>query len=239
MAYVLIAKARGEESFTLSKAVTSLSILTVLNTPLSELLFIVPQISAALGCFERIRTLLNSDSWDDFRKTLPEEESEAPPTTSDGKTCGDAGPTTPDAIVVENATLGWNPDEPVVHNLSLSAGEHDSLTAILGPVGCGKSTLLQGLLGEIALIAGSVWTVTKAIAFCSQTPWISSGTVKQCIIGQSLFDKPWYDTVVHSCALEADFEMLSDGDDTIVGGQGVTLSGGQKQRLVRGSYMLS
>lgn len=234
MAYVLIAKARGEESFTLSKAVTSLSILTVLNTPLSELLYIVPQISAALGCFERIRTLLNSESWDDFRKTLPEVESEASSTASDDKARGDAGSTNLDTIVVDNATLGWNPDEPVVHNLSLSAGEHDLLTAILGPVGCGKSTLLQGLLGEIALIAGRVWTVTKRIAFCSQTPWISSGTVKQCIVGQSQFDKPWYDTVVHSCALETDFGTLSDGDETVVGGQGVTLSGGQKQRLVRG-----
>ena len=236
MAYVLIAKARGEESFTLSKAVTSLSILTVLNTPLSELLYIVPQISAALGCFERIRTLLNSESWDDFRKTLPEVESEASSTASDDKARGDAGSTNLDTIVVDNATLGWNPDEPVVHNLSLSAGEHDLLTAILGPVGCGKSTLLQGLLGEIALIAGSVWTVTKRIAFCSQTPWISSGTVKQCIVGQSQYDKPWYDTVVHSCALETDFGTFSDGDETIVGGQGVTLSGGQKQRLVRGLY---
>ena len=37
--------------------------------------------------------------------------------------------------------------------------------------------------------------------------------------------------MVHACALRQDFAQLTDGDQTLIGEQGINLSGGQKQRV--------
>ena len=37
--------------------------------------------------------------------------------------------------------------------------------------------------------------------------------------------------MVTACALKDDFEMLVDGDSTLIGENGINLSGGQKQRV--------
>lgn len=237
---MLVANARGEGSFTLSKAISSLSVISVLTSPLGNLLYAVPQVFAALGCFERIRTMLNSETWQDFRSSTSHGASDESLMRLDDKS--DEGKRENKAqcvemeagnyIAVQNASFGWKQATPVVRNLSLKAGSGSDLTVILGPVGCGKSTLLQGILGEASLLDGSVWTRTKRMAFCGQSPWVSAGTVQQAIVGQSEFDMEWYQTVLHGCALDTDLEEYSDGDQTLIGDQGATLSGGQKQRMV-------
>jgi len=72
----------------------------------------------------------------------------------------------------------------------------------------------------------------KSIAFCSQNPWLINKSIQQNILGQSLFDAPWYAEVVRACAVVEDFKTYPAGDRTPVGSRGITLSGGQKQRVV-------
>jgi len=70
------------------------------------------------------------------------------------------------------------------------------------------------------------------MAYCSQTPWLQSGTVRQAIIGivdDKLVDEAWYDTVVDACALTYDLSKFPKNDQTLIGSRGITLSGGQKQ----------
>ncbi|KAK3181488.1 hypothetical protein K4F52_007198 [Lecanicillium sp. MT-2017a] len=231
--FSIVAQVKGEDSFTLTQAISSLSILTILMEPLSHLLHAIPTVYAALGCFERVQAFLSSDSWEDNRGV----SDIARPRSTSGdielteqilhrQANGDVV-----KVVVTNATISWNGSQAVLHQISLRITADTSLTMILGPIGCGKSTLLKTMLGETVLIDGDVWTACKEIAFCDQSPWISSGTIRQCIIGQSKFSEALYNSVVYACALDVDIELLQDGHDTAVGSHGVALSGGQKQRL--------
>ncbi|GKT86904.1 LOW QUALITY PROTEIN: ABC multudrug transporter [Colletotrichum tofieldiae] len=115
-----------------------------------------------------------------------------------------------------------------------------TVTIIIGRVGCGKTTLLRGLLGELPT-TGSVKTLRGAVAYCAQTTWLTTGTVKENIQGQSPLDEEWYERVVHACALAPDFAQLPNGDNMLVGSKGQSLSGGQKQRvaLARAVYSKS
>ncbi|KAF4945213.1 hypothetical protein FGADI_12112 [Fusarium gaditjirri] len=61
--------------------------------------------------------------------------------------------------------------------------------------------------------------------------WLSSDTIRNCIIGEQPYEEPWFRTVVRACLLDADIENMAQGDATLVKGKGVSLSGGQQQRV--------
>lgn len=56
---------------------------------------------------------------------------------------------------VENLTAGYDPNETVLSNVSMSIGKGE-FVCILGPSGCGKSTLLNVLSGLMPPLEGSV-----------------------------------------------------------------------------------
>ncbi|TKW58921.1 Multidrug resistance-associated protein 1 [Colletotrichum tanaceti] len=252
--FAIAAKVQGNSFVTVSQAVTSLSIISILMQPLGTVLVVIPQAYAALGCFQRIQEFLASESWDDNR--LPERPLETTSLESQDKSDTIQTPsgsnhvemiqhpqsTTPkgslprtisnsDRVVIHKATVGWRGSSHVIKDMSLCIGQHHHLTVILGPVGCGKSTLLKAILGEATICNGSVWTSSKELAYCDQSPWVSNGSVRENIVSGTDFDAAWYNTVLHACALQVDLLQLSDGDATNVGSKGVSLSGGQKQRL--------
>ncbi|CAL5986502.1 Xenobiotic-transporting_ATPase / Multidrug resistance-associated protein [Hexamita inflata] len=73
--------------------------------------------------------------------------------------------------------------------------------------------------------------VNGTIAYSAQTCHIFSQSVKQNILFNKPYDAEKYQKVVEICCLKDDFTILPAGDQTQVGGKGVTLSGGQKARL--------
>ncbi|KAK2608926.1 hypothetical protein QQS21_002502 [Conoideocrella luteorostrata] len=134
------------------------------------------------------------------------------------------------AIEFQHVSAEWKQNSPVLRDLTFKVPS-GKLTIIVGPVGCGKSTLLYTLLKETRLSGGSVNGSLAEAAFCSQSPWITNTTVQQNITGGFELDKTWYATVVVSCALAQDISQLPQGDQTVVGSQGIGLSGGQQMRL--------
>ncbi|XP_076912772.1 ABC transporter C family member 3-like isoform X2 [Bidens hawaiensis] len=102
--------------------------------------------------------------------------------------------------------------------------------AVCGPVGSGKSSLLSCILGEMPKLSGKV-KVAGMKAYVGQTPWIQSGTIEHNILFGKEMDRGRYERVLEACDLKKDLEILSFGDQTVIGERGINLSGGQKQRI--------
>ncbi|CAL6091952.1 Xenobiotic-transporting_ATPase / Multidrug resistance-associated protein [Hexamita inflata] len=73
--------------------------------------------------------------------------------------------------------------------------------------------------------------INGKLAYFSQQSHIFTRTAKENILFGKEFDPIKYQKVVKICCLEDDFKIMADGDNTEIGGKGVTLSGGQKARV--------
>ncbi|XP_053677706.1 ATP-binding cassette sub-family C member 3-like [Anopheles nili] len=113
-------------------------------------------------------------------------------------------------------------------NVKLRKG---TITAITGIHGAGKSTLLRAMIGTVNKTAGKAVMSGNRIAYCSQTPWIHSGTIRSNILFGEEYDQARYDAVIHACCLEEDFASFTGFDERIVNEGGHSLSGGQARRV--------
>ncbi|KAK1341987.1 hypothetical protein QTO34_016739 [Cnephaeus nilssonii] len=120
-------------------------------------------------------------------------------------------------------------ETPTLKDLSFTVRPGE-LLAVVGPVGAGKSSLLAAVLRELPPSQGLV-TVNGKVAYVAQQPWVFPGTVRSNILFGKKYEKERYEKVVKACALKKDFELLEDGDLTVIGDRGATLSGGQKARV--------
>lgn len=109
--------------------------------------------------------------------------------------------------------------------------------AIVGTVGSGKTSVISAMLGEMDKMKGFVNTVGK-VAYVPQQAWIRNCTFRDNILFGLPYDRKKYNQVINACALKADIDILSAGDQTEIGEKGINLSGGQKQRisLARAAY---
>ncbi|KAH8263594.1 hypothetical protein KR044_011336 [Drosophila immigrans] len=134
-------------------------------------------------------------------------------------------------VELKDLQARWNPEhtDPILDNINLKL-QRPQLVAVIGPVGAGKSSLIQAMLGELRPQLGSV-KLSGRISYAAQEPWLFSASVRENILFGLPLDKQRYRTVVKMCALERDFELLDQGDKTLVGERGASLSGGQKARI--------
>jgi ATP-binding cassette, subfamily C (CFTR/MRP), member 1 len=220
-------------------AYSSLNIVNLLMVPLNGIIQSLPTITAAFGCFDRIQAFLNLPAQRDHR-LMSSAEAMLQPRVFRGMQPNEIElrdmSTQRDlelrlSVRVHDASFSWKEDEPVIQNVTFDVRDH-SFTTLIGPVGSGKSTLLKGLVGETPSNQGFVYTKEMQVGFVDQTSWIQNGSLQSNILGVSVFERDWYATVVHACALQDDIDTLPQGDQTSVGSAGISLSGGQKQRLV-------
>ncbi|KAB8199402.1 P-loop containing nucleoside triphosphate hydrolase protein [Aspergillus parasiticus] len=223
-------------------AFSSLSLISLLTEPASNLFHAIPTFASGLGCFERIQEFLLTQGIDCTEPFIlsPIEIAAVPDQTSDTSRVAlsiTGKDTEKDyhriLLDLQNASFGVKEDgKAIVSNINMQI-QQSSLTVITGRVGCGKSTLLKGMLGEIPCSQGSIRRDFQDVAYCDQSPWLRNITIRQNIIGDSnsSFNEQLYDSIIEACALKPDFSQFPEGDRTIIGSNGVTLSGGQKQRI--------
>lgn len=237
--------AQGKE-FDVTKALSSLSIITLLTNPASKLLSAVPSTAAATGCFDRIQAFLMvpTSHHNPHTPSGTTEETYTPSSDSSGElqpipslSCRTADNTLP-IISMERVNIRPIPSAKIVLRdicLQVPAGD---LVIIRGQVGSGKTTLLRALLGQAVCQKGVTTVRAQNPALCAQVPWIPMQTIRNAICGvtgpdtSGTVDYQWYKDVLHACALLPDLESFPEGDATQIGnGSGNKLSGGQMHRI--------
>ncbi|WFD25644.1 hypothetical protein MNAN1_000607 [Malassezia nana] len=217
---------------TAQTAFTSLSVLTALRMPLSDLPELIVQLLGTTVSLQRIRTFLDMDETDKYAQLDGDASSE--PLTEIG---------------FYKATFSYfsnSPIAPVLKDLDcrFPVGR---LSIVIGPVGAGKTSLLLALLGDLYKVSGQVrlpsslarsrlshepgTQLVESVAYCSQSPWLLGTTVRENILFGTYYDEERYHEVLRACALEPDLEILEFHDETEVGEKGTSLSGGQKARI--------
>lgn len=213
----------AQRSLDTSRVFTSLSFLTLMTVPLSQLFQAVPEVVSGFACLGRVQTFLECETRKDVRELLANPES-----------------TTEAEVTVSDAKFGWEAGKFALRNINFSL-LRSSLTMVVGPVGSGKSTLCRALLGEMPFSEGRVTLRTRHghVGYCDQTAFLFNGSVRDNIVAFSAFNPTRYAEVLNATALSYDIALLPQGDGTNVGSDGITLSGGQKQRvsLARALYL--
>ncbi len=185
--FTISARSTGQTLSTAS-AYTALSLVTLLSTPMNIFVQAVPNFNAAMACFARISSFLNSDIRRDHRLPLRvqnETSSNASDSARDvGTEMTNLRPNVSQAkassamITAQSVSFAWNEESgPVVQDLTFSI-QRGHLCFLIGPVGSGKTTMLKGLLGETPSSEGFIYSDTSEIAFVDQSPWIRNGTVR-------------------------------------------------------------
>uniref|UniRef100_A0A7N2LT74 ABC-type xenobiotic transporter n=1 Tax=Quercus lobata TaxID=97700 RepID=A0A7N2LT74_QUELO len=134
-------------------------------------------------------------------------------------------------IEIIDGNFSWNlsSSNPTLKDINLKV-QHGMRVAVCGIVGSGKSSLFSCIPGEIPRIFGTA-KLCGTKAYVAQSPWIQSGKIEENIFFGKEMERMRYERVLQACSLKKDLEILSFGDQTVIGERGINLSGRQKQRI--------
>ena len=146
-------------------------------------------------------------------------------------------------IEFREVTFGYDPDKPVLHDVSLSVRPKQTV-AIVGTTGSGKSTLFQLLARFYQPQSGSICldgqplnelsrsSLRSAMAYVTQDAFLFAGTIRENLqLGcPGATDEALWQSLRQAYA-EDFVRRHPDGLDAEVGERGVMLSGGERQRI--------
>ena len=200
--------------------------------PINEMANIMGELQSALAAAERVFRLIDE----------PTEPADIPnaPALQIG-----AG-----RVQMQDITFGYDAENPVIHNLSLTA-ERGALVAIVGHTGAGKTTLVNLLMrfydpqsGTIKIDGAEISAVTRkslraAWAMVLQDTWLFRGTVFDNIAyGKRGATQAEVEAAAKAAHIHEHILTLPHGYQTIISEDGVNISQGQKQLLTIARAML-
>jgi ABC-type multidrug transport system fused ATPase/permease subunit len=193
--------------------------------PVQDLAKMTNSIAQAAVGLERIRKILDTDI------VIPERADARPLPTCRGE------------ITFERVAFGYDPDEPVLKDVSFTITP-GQLVGIVGTTGGGKSTVVSLIprfydpTGGRVLIDGidlkdlQLTSLRSKIGYVLQDTVLFHGTVRENIA----YGRPNASDadIVAAAKLANAHDFITEmqhGYDTMVGDRGLTLSGGQRQRI--------
>ena len=146
-------------------------------------------------------------------------------------------------VVFEGVTFGYDPERPVLRDVSLelAAGR---VVALIGHTGSGKTTLASLVPRFYDVQAGRVTidgadvrdlqltSLRRSIGVIAQDPFLFSASVRENIsFGRADATDEEIERAARLSQAHEFIEALPEGYDTVIGERGITLSGGQRQRV--------
>lgn len=146
-------------------------------------------------------------------------------------------------IAFENVSFSYNPDRPLITDLSLVA-EPGTTVAIVGPTGAGKTTLVNLIMrfyelngGRITLDGRDISLMPRSelrsnIGMVLQDTWLFGGTIRENIAyGNPSATEEQIRTAAKAAYVDRFVHSLPMGYDTILDNEGGAVSAGEKQLL--------
>ncbi len=153
-------------------------------------------------------------------------------------------------VVFENVHFAYEPDKPVLENVSFSVSPGETI-AIVGPTGSGKSTIINLLTRFYDITAGNIKidnydikeitlaTLRERIGVMLQEPFIFSGSIKDNIMyGKADAKIEEVIQVAKAVSAHEFIVQMEQGYDTMVNERGSRLSIGQKQLVAFARVLL-
>jgi len=209
---------------TSSRAFYSISIVSLMTSPLSLALNTISTFFASLACFERIQKYWLLEERSDYRLLKSEISSSTAPNESIISQQNDvemkvleSPDKDPPMFSIVDGSFGYSTeDQAILSDINIEC-RRGVFTILLGPMGSGKSTLLKALLGETKCFKGFVSLSTSSISYCGQDSWISNSSLRDNILSGLEYDETLYQKVINACGLVADITQLPQGDMTKLG----------------------
>jgi ATP-binding cassette subfamily B protein/subfamily B ATP-binding cassette protein MsbA len=201
-----------------------LSYLASLYGPLASITYVASTLQQAAAATERVMEVLD----------VPRDVQERPAARE---------VTLRGHVRYEAVTFGYEPDRPVLRDVSLEARPGEVI-GIVGPTGAGKTTVVSLLLrlfdpwsGRVVVDGHDVRDVRIRALRRQVAIVLQDAFVLPLSVGENIaFGRPEAgEAEVRAAAIAANaaefIERLPDGYTTVVGERGMTLSGGERQRL--------
>jgi ATP-binding cassette subfamily B protein len=154
-----------------------------------------------------------------------------------------ASPPVQGKVAFENVTFSYNPDRPLITNLSLVA-EPGTTVAIVGPTGAGKTTLVNLIMrfyelngGRITLDGRDISLMPRSelrsnIGMVLQDTWLFGGTIRENIAyGRPSATEEEIRAAAKAAYVHRFVQSLPLGYDTPLDNEGGAVSAGEKQLL--------
>jgi ATP-binding cassette subfamily B protein len=149
----------------------------------------------------------------------------------------------PGHVVFEDVTFGYDPERPVLRDVSLDVPAGRTI-ALIGRTGSGKTTLAALVPRFYDVTQGRVLvdgtdvrdlqrrSLRREIGVISQDPFLFSATIRDNIaLGMPDAPQDAVEAAARAAQAHEFILELPHGYDTVVGERGITLSGGQRQRI--------
>ncbi len=194
------------------------------SQPLGQLASMATVFQSGIASLERVAEFLDADEIE------PDSPSEPMPKVK-GR------------VVFDNVAFSYDPDEPLIENLSMVA-EPGQTVAIVGPTGAGKTTLVNLIMrfyeidsGRITLDGRDTSLIPRAelrskVGMVLQDTWLFGGTIRDNLAyGNPLATEEQILEAARVTYVDRFVRALPDGYDTLINEEADNISAGEKQLM--------